>query len=102
VAAFGGADVRGHRHDGDPGDQAAGDGQHRRRGRRGQYGDPVRARDTFGHRGRGADEIAAAEHCAVDADRVRDVGSPGDRGGIQRGQQHASEATRRGSAILCR
>ena len=43
VTAFGDADVGGHRDDGDARDQAAGDGQHRRRGRRGQHGHPLRA-----------------------------------------------------------
>ena len=95
VPAFGGADVGGHRDDGHPGDQAAGDRQHRRRGRGGQHGHPPRAADPFGHRRRGTDQVAAAQHGAVDAHRVADIGSGGDGRGVQRGQQHASEATRR-------
>ena len=75
VAAFGRADVGGHRNHRHTGDQAAGDGQHGRRGRGGQHRDPVRAADPFGHRGRGADEVAAAQHGAVDAHRVGDVGA---------------------------
>ena len=91
---FGGADVGGHRDDRHAGDQAAGHRQHGRRGRGGQHRHPLRAADPLGHRRRGADEVAAAEHGAVDAHRVTDVGPVGDCRGVQRGQQHASEATR--------
>ncbi len=63
--------------------------------RRGQHRHPPRAADPFGHRRRGTDEVAAAQHGAVDAHRVADIGSGGHGRGIQRGQQHASEATRR-------
>ena len=85
---------------GTPGDQAAGDGEHRRGGGRGEHGDPLRAADAFGHRGRGADEVAAAQRRSVDAHRVGEVVSGGDGRGVQRGQQHASEATASRSAIL--
>ena len=87
-------DVGGHRHERHAGDQAAGHGQHRRGGRGGQHRHPLRAADPLGHRGRRADEVAAGQHGAVDAHGVADVGSGGDGGRIQRGQQHASEATR--------
>ena len=94
VPPFGRADVGGngnHRH---TGDQAAGDGQRGGGGRGGQHRRPLRTADAFGHRSGGADEVAAAEHGAVDAHRVADVGTAGDGRGVQRGQQHASEATR--------
>ena len=97
VAAFGRADVGGHRDDGHAGDQATGDRQHRGRGRRGQHRHPLRAADPLGHRRRGADQVAAAQHGAVDAHRVADIGAGGDGRGVQRGQQHAKEVTRRRS-----
>ena len=102
VPPFGRADVGGHRNHRHTGDQAAGHGQHGRRGRGGQHRHPLRAADPLGHRRRGADEVAAAQHGAVDAHRVADVGAVGDRRGVQRGQQHASEATRTGSAYWAR
>ncbi len=49
VAPLGLSDVGGHRHDRHAGDQASGDGQRGRGGRRGQDRDPLRAADTFGH-----------------------------------------------------
>ena len=75
VAAFGGAHVGGNRDGGHTGDQATGDRQHRRGGRRGQHRHPLRAADPFGHRRRGADQVAAAQHGAVDAHRVADIGT---------------------------
>ncbi len=102
VSPFGSADVGGHRNHRHPGDQAAGDGQHGGGRRRGEHRDPVRTADALGHRRRGADEVAAAEHGTVDAHRVADVGAARDRRGVQRGQKHASEATRNGSAYLAR
>ncbi len=92
VPAFGDAHIGGYRHNRHAGDQAAGDRQHRRRGRRGQHGDPVRTGDPLGHRRCRADQVATAQHVAVDADRVRDIGG-GDDSRIQGGQQHVSEAT---------
>ena len=60
------------------------------------------AADAFGHRRRGADEVAAAQRRAVDAHGVGEVVSGGDGRGVQRGQQHVSEATAARSAILGR
>ncbi len=100
VPPFGGADIAGHRNHRYTGDQAAGYRQHGGRGGLGQHGHPLRATDPFGHRRRGADEVASAERGAVDAHRVIDVGPVGDGRGVQRGQQHVSEATRTGSAYL--
>ena len=100
VAAFGGADVGRHRHDGHSCDQTSGDGQHGRRGRCGEDGDPVSGGHTFGHRRRRADEVAATQHGAVDAHRVTDVGSACDGGGIEGGQQHDREVTVTALGIL--
>ena len=83
MAAFGRADVGGYRDDGHTRDQAAGDREHRGGARRGQHRHPPRAADPFGHRRRGTDEVAAAQHGAVDAHRVADIGSGGHGRGIQ-------------------
>jgi hypothetical protein len=99
VTAFGGADVGGYGDDGHASDQAAGHGQHRRCRRRGQHGDPVRATDAFGDRRRPADEVAATQRHSVDAHRVADVVPLGDCVGVQRGQQHVCEATRRAASV---
>ena len=88
VATLGLPDVGGHRHHRHAGDQASGDGQRGCGGRCGQDRDPLRAADAFGHRCRGADDIAAAQRDVADPDRVADIAAAGDRGGIQRGQQH--------------
>ncbi|CPC33141.1 Uncharacterised protein [Mycobacterium tuberculosis] len=52
----------------------------------------MRTGDPLGHRRCRADQVATAQHVAVDADRVRDIGG-GDDSRIQGGQQHVSEAT---------
>ena len=82
VPAFGHTDIGGHRDEGHAGDQAAGDRQHRRRGRRGKDRNPVRAGDPFCHRRCGTDQVAAAQHGAVNAHRISDIGG-GNRRGIQ-------------------
>jgi hypothetical protein len=81
VATLGGPDVGGNRDDGDAGDEAAGDREHRRCGRRGEDGHAARTRHAFGHRRGGTDQVAAAQGRTVDAHRVRDVvpGSDGRR-----------------------
>ena len=49
MPALGLPDVGGHRHHRHAGDQASGDGQRGRGGRRGQDRDPVRAAHALGH-----------------------------------------------------
>lgn len=98
VAAFGVPDVGGNGHRRHPGDKTAGDGKHGGGRRSGQHRNPPRAADSFGHRRRGTDKVAAAQRgksvFRTDSHRVAEVGTGRHRGGVQRGQQHASEATR--------
>ena len=58
---FGYADIGRDRNEWNPGDQAAGDRKHRRWSRGGQHGDPLRASDPFGHRGRRANQVTARQ-----------------------------------------
>jgi hypothetical protein len=74
-----------HRH---AGDQASGDRQRGFGSRLGQHRNPLRTSDAFGHRRGSSDEVAAAERDVSEADGIGDIATAGNRGGIQRGQQH--------------
>ena len=83
VRAFSDADVVGNRHERHARDQATGDGERRRRRRRGQYCDAPRAADPFGHRRRSPDQVAAGQRDPADPNGIADVGTGRDSGGVQ-------------------
>ena len=94
MGAFGDADIGGHRHEQDTGDQAAGDRQHRRRGGVANTA-TSRARRPARRPGRRTDQVAARRPFRRSGrrrrGRVRRRRQRRDPGG----QQHASGATRR-------
>jgi hypothetical protein len=100
VPAFGGADVGWQGDDGYACDQSSSDRQHGRGGRGRQHGHPVSGGDPLGHRRRRSDEITAAQHGAIDAHGVADIGAACDSRGVQRGQEHDVRLPSRRSAIL--
>src|SRR6476619_3052148 len=93
MTALGGADVGGDRDNGHTCHQTSGDRQHGRRSWSGQHGHLVSVGDPLGHRRCRADEITAAQHGAVDAYRVANVGAACDGGGVERVEQHNREVT---------
>ena len=100
VGLFGDADISGHWDERHARDQTPGHRQHCRRGGRRQDGDPLRSPDPLSHRGRRADQIAARQRDPFDPHRVREVGSGGLRGGVQRGQQHLARLPRVRRVVL--
>ena len=102
VDLLGNTDICGHRNEGNPRDQAAGDGEHGRRGWGGQHGDPLRTADPLSHRCRRTDQIAAGKGDSPDPDRIADIGPGRHCSGVQRGQQHPARLPRPSGESCCR
>ena len=90
VAALGNSDVGGNGNHGHTRDEAAGDGEHRRRSGGGEDGYAAGTGDALGHRGRRTDEVTSAQRRAIDAHRIAEVVASGNGRGIERGQQHTA------------